>query len=401
MHHTFNDHILAINCGTSSLKFALFRFAPNPEMECEGYIDKIGSLSSYFIVRDQKGVILNDEQIDHPDIEASAILLIKWLKANSVKYVLKAIGHRIIQGGLLYKEHQLVSKKMIKSLRLLVPLAPNHLADELKTLELLTKAFPGIPQTACFDTVFHKDMPFYSRYFPLPRILRKEGVQRYGFHGLSYEYIFQKLKQISPLQASGKVIIAHLGNGASITAVLNGKSIDTTMGLTPAGGLIMGTRSGDLDPGIALYLMKKKKISLKGLDQLVNHQSGLKGISGISSDMHILLKKEKTKLRAQEAVTMFCYQASKFISSLTVALEGVHCLVFTGGIGENASSIRARICSKLRFLGVEIDRNKNNSSRGIISTKKSAVTVRVVKTNEQYMIAQHTYHITMKKHSGL
>jgi len=401
MHKIFNDHILCINCGTSSFKFALFRFDPKMEMVCSGYVDKIGSSKSHFMVRDQQGVILTREKIKYPDIEASVILLIKWLKVNSAKYVLKAIGHRIILGGMLYQEHQLVNKELVKSLKFLVPLAPNHLPDELKTLDLLTKAFPDVPHAACFDTVFHEDMPFYSRHFSIPHNLRKEGVVRYGFHGLSYEYILLKLKQISPLGASGKVIIAHLGNGSSITAVLKGKSIDTTMGLTPTGGLIMGTRSGDLDPGIALYLMKKKKMSIKGLDQLVNHQSGLKGISGISSDMHILLKKEKTKLRAQEAVTMFCYQVRKFIGALSAALEGVNCLVFTGGIGENASSIRARICNKLKFLGIEIDRNKNSCNKGIISTKKSAVTVRVLKTNEEYMIALHTFHMTMKELSRL
>lgn len=398
MNKLFNEYILSINCGTSSLKFALFRFNPALEMEWSGHIDKIDSSKSSLIIRDQKGGIIKDDEIKNADIVKAVKLLIKWLKVNTKKYNLRAIGHRIIQGGMQYQEHQLVSKELVKSLKLLVSLAPNHLPDELKTLELFTKAFPELPQVACFDTVFHKNMPFYSRHFSLPRNFRKDGLVRYGFHGLSYEYTFQKLKELSPQEAKGKVIIAHLGNGASMTAVRNGKSIDTTMGLTPTGGLIMGTRSGDLDPGIALYLMKKKKISINGLDLLVNHLSGLKGISGISSNMHVLLEKEKTKLHAEEAVTMFCYQVRKFIGALSASLEGMNCLVFTGGIGENASSIRARICNKLKFLGIEIDKDKNNYHKEIISTKKSTISVRVIKTNEEYMIAQHTYHMTLGKH---
>lgn len=397
MNKLFNEYILSINCGTSSLKFALFRNNRAMKMEWSGDIDRIGSSKSHFIIRDQKGVILTDDKIEHPDIEAAVKWLIKWLKINSKKYKLKAIGHRIIQGGMQYQEHQLVSKELVKSLKLLVSLAPNHLPDELKTLELLTKAFPEVPQVACFDTVFHKNMPFYSRHFSLPRNLWKDGLIRYGFHGLSYEYVYQKLQQISSREARGKVIIAHLGNGASMTAVKNGKSIDTTMGLTPTGGLIMGTRSGDLDPGLAVYLMKKKKVSISGLDLLVNQQSGLKGISGISSNMLVLLEKEKTKLHAEEAVTMFCYQARKFIGALSASMEGMNCLVFTGGIGENAASIRARICNKLKFLGIDLDKDKNKHHEGIISTKKSTISVRVIKTNEAYMIAQHTYHIASKK----
>lgn len=397
MNKIFNEYILSVNCGTSSLKFALFRSNPALEMEWSGHVDMIGSTKNHFIIQDQKGVILTDDKIEYPGIEAAVKWLVKWLKMNSKKYKLKAIGHRIIQGGLLHQEHKLVSKNLLRSLKLMVSLAPNHMPDELKTLDILTKAFPKVPHIACFDTVFHKNMPFYSRHYSLPRNLRKDGLIRYGFHGLSYEYIFRKLKQISPKEARGKVIIAHLGNGASMAAVRNGKSIDTTMGLTPTGGLIMGTRCGDLDPGIVLYLLKKKKLSINGLDQLVNHLSGLKGISGISSDMTDLLKKEKTNLHAEEAVTMFCYQARKFIGALSASLEGMNCLVFTGGIGENASSIRARICNGLKFLGIEIDKDKNICHKEIISTKKSTISVRVIKTNEARMIAQHTYHKTLRQ----
>jgi len=389
-----DEYILSINCGTSSLKFALFRSDPSIIMEWSGQIDNIGSAKSYFVIHDNKGVTLANDKLEHPDTVRAVKLLVKWLRKNSKQYKLRAIGHRIIQGGTLYKDHQMVSKKLIRSLKPLVSLAPNHLPDELKTMTIFTKAFPEVPQVACFDTIFHKNMPFYSRYFSLPRTLWKDGVLRYGFHGLSCEYITQKLKQISPREAKGNVIIAHLGNGSSITAVQNGKSIDTTMGLTPTGGLVMGTRSGDLDPGIALYLMRKKKLSIDGLDRLVNYQSGLKGISGISSDMRVLLKKEKTKIHAEEAIVMFCYQARKFIAALTASLAGMNTLVFTGGVGENASSIRARICNNLRFLGIVIDEDKNKCHREIISAKKSIISVRVIKTDEAYIIAQHAYQMT-------
>jgi len=389
-----DEYILSINCGTSSLKFALFRSDPSIIGEWSGQIDNIGSAKSYLIIRDNEGVTLAKDKLEHPDTVGAVKLLVKWLRKNSKQYKLRAIGHRIIQGGMLYKDHQMVSKKLIRSLKPLVSLAPNHLPDELKTMTIFTKAFPEVPQVACFDTIFHKNMPFYSRYFSLPRTLRKDGVIRYGFHGLSCEYITQKLKQISPREASGNVIIAHLGNGSSITAVQNGKSIDTTMGLTPTGGLVMGTRSGDLDPGIALYLMRKKKLSIDGLDRLVNYQSGLKGISGISSDMRVLLENEQTKIHAEEAIVMFCYQARKFIAALTASLAGMNTLIFTGGVGENASSIRARICNNLKFLGIVIDEDKNKCHQEIISAKKSIVYVRVIKTDEAYIIAQHAYHMT-------
>jgi len=398
MYKINNGYILSVNCGSSSLKIALLRFDLAMEMEWSGHIERIGSPKSHFIILDNKGRILVDDKTGHQDIEAAVIWFVIWLKKNMKKYKLKAIGHRIIQGGILHREHKLVTKALIRSLKLLIPLAPNHLPDELKTLVILVKAFPEIPQVACFDTVFHKDMPFYSRHFSLPRKFWKEGLIRYGFHGLSYEYIVQKMQQLSPHGSLGNVIIAHLGNGASMAAVRNGKSMDTTMGLTPTGGLIMGTRCGDLDPGIALYLLKSKKVSINGLEQLFNHLSGLKGISGISSDMLALLEKEKTNPRAKEAIIMFCYQTRKFIGALSVALEGINSLVFTGGIGENSSSIRARICNGLEFLGIRIDKNKNKRHHDIISTQKSSITVRVIKTNEELMIAQHTYHKTLTQY---
>ena len=395
MNKVLNEYILSVNCGTSSLKFALFRADEGMEMELSGEVNGIGSSKSRCIIHDKDGVILTDDIIAHPDSGRAVKWLIKWLKANSQKYRVKAIGHRIIQCGVLYKDHQNVTTQLINKLRPLVSLAPNHLPDELNTLTAFARAFPDIPQAACFDTIFHKDMPFYSRYFSLPRAMRKEGLIRYGFHGLSCEYVMQKLKQLSPREAGGKVLIAHLGNGSSITAVHKGKSIDTTMGLTPTGGLIMGTRSGDFDPGIVLYLLKEKKMPAGELSMLLNHRSGLKGISGISPDMLVLLEKEKTNPHAKEAIAMYCYSARKFIGSLSASLEGLNCLVFTGGIGENSAAIRSRICNGLKFLGIKIDNSRNTRHKEVISSSKSSVTVRVIRTNEALIIAKHTFRLTL------
>jgi acetate kinase len=391
MGNSFPARIFSVNVGSSSLKWALFRADPALEMEWSGRIEKIGSPETHFVLRDRTGKIQLDKPIGHSNPEAAIKQLIAWLQGNVDPYAVKAIGHRVVQGGLGYREHQLIDAAMMQSLRSSIPLAPTHLPDELRAIELFMEAFPGLPQVACFDTAFHRDMPFYSRYYPLPRTFGEEGLIRYGFHGLSYEYVLRQLRQSSTGEAMGNLVIAHLGNGASMAAIQNGKSLDTTMGLTPSGGLVMGTRSGDLDPGVLLYLLKEKEISVTELDELINRQSGLKGLSGTSSDMQDLLEKEGTDRRAEEAVALFCYQARKFIGALSAALGGLHSLVFTGGIGENASLVRSRICEGLSFLGIEIDQDRNARHHEIISTGKSAVSVRVIKTYEERMIAQHTY----------
>jgi acetate kinase len=280
---------------------------------------------------------------------------------------------------------------LIEDLKLLIPLAPDHLPDEIKGLEEVHRHFPALPQIVCFDTAFHRRMPEIAQRYALPKSLSMEGLRRYGFHGLSYEYITQELVKVAGASAaSGKLIIAHLGNGASMAAIKGGRSLDTTMGLTPAGGLVMSTRVGDLDPGVIVYLLQEKGMTPAAVNNLINHQAGLLGLSGISGDMHDLLAQADTQADAGLAVEIFCYQARKFVGALSASLTGLDTLIFTGGIGENSAIIRARICAPLRFLGIVLDEGLNEGNSPIISRIDSRVTVRVMKTNEELMIARHT-----------
>lgn len=380
--------ILTINCGSSSLKFALFDIY-SLKLISQGNIQDIGRESSIHLM-DATG---HEESVAAPvpDLDAAFRSLIGLLKESYSPYTIAAIGHRIVQGG---KEHFLperITHTLLQTFESLIPLAPGHLPAEITAISTFEKAYPGIPQIACFDTAFHKEMPFAARYFAIPRYLWDDGVIRYGFHGLSYEYIYQQLQQIAPQEAAGNIIIAHLGNGASMAVIRNGRSLDTTMGLTPGGGLVMSTRSGDLDPGVILYLLKEKRfISERALNELLNQQSGLKGISGNASDIKILLAQEKTDQQAAEAIELFCYQAKKYIGAMSAAAGGVNTLIFTGGIGIHAPSIRARICEGLGFLGIETDPFLNDDRNDIISPSGSRVTVRVMATNEEIIIAQHT-----------
>jgi acetate kinase len=382
--------ILTVNCGSSSLKFALFGLSA-VELISQGNIQDIGGESNIRLV-DAAG---HEERITQPvaDLDAAIQLLVQLLKESFSPYTIDVIGHRIVQGG---KEHflpELITPDLLQTFETLIPLAPGHLPAEITAIRTFQKAYPGIPQVACFDTAFHKDMPFAARYFAIPRQLWDDGVIRYGFHGLSYEYIFQQLQQFAPQEAAGKIVIAHLGNGASMAVIKNGKSLDTTMGLTPTGGLVMSTRSGDLDPGVILYLLKEKHfISERALNELLNKQSGLKGISGSASDIQTLLEQESTDPKAAEAIQLFCYQAKKYIGALTAGAGGIDTLVFTGGIGLHAPAIRERICDGLDYLGIGIDASLNNDGNDIISTSGSRVTVRVMATNEELIIAQHTQH---------
>ena len=380
--------ILTINCGSSSLKFALFDKS-SLQLISQGNIQDIGGESNIRL-RDAAG---HEERVNQPvtDLDTAIQLLIQLLKESFSPYVIRAIGHRIVQGG---KEHylpELITTGLLQTFETLIPLAPGHLPAEITAIRAFEDAYPGIPQVACFDTAFHKDMPFAARYFAIPRHLWDDGVIRYGFHGLSYEYIYQQLKQFAPQEAAGKIIIAHLGNGASMAAIRDGKSLDTTMGLTPTGGLVMSTRSGDLDPGVILYLLKEKHfISERALNELLNKESGLKGISGSASDIQTLLEQEPSDPKAAEAIQLFCYQAKKYIGALTAAAGGIDTLVFTGGIGLHAPVIRERICDGLDYLGIQIDPSLNNDKNDIISPSRNRVTVRVMATNEELIIAQHT-----------
>jgi acetate kinase len=323
-------------------------------------------------------------------MEAAVDQLIALFNERFAHYEVRAIGHRMVQGGLQHMEPEQVSDQLLAALSKLVPLAPGHLPSEITAIRAFSQVFPKATQIVCFDTAFHQHMPFVARHYALPRRFWEQGLLRYGFHGLSCEYIMQTLQQTAPETARGRIIIAHLGNGASMTAVQDGRSIDTTMGLTPAGGLVMGTRPGDLDPGVILYLLKEQQLSADELNELLNKQSGLKALSGKMSDVEDLLASAPEHPHAAEAIDLFCYQARKHAGALAAAMGGLDTFIFTGGIGEHAAEIRQRICEGLEFLGMHIDSTQNEQAAALISAPGSAVAIRVIPASEERMIAQHT-----------
>ena len=305
------------------------------------------------------------------------------------------MGHRVVHGGPKYSDPQRITTEMVAELHQLQPFDPDHLPEEILLTEAFHHRFPNLVQVACFDTAFHHDMPRVAQLFPIPRRYKALGVRRYGFHGLSYAYLMEELARIAgPEAARGRVILAHLGNGASLAAVYEGKSMDTSMGLTPTGGIPMSTRSGDLDPGLVWYLERTEKITAKKFNEMVNFQSGLLGISETSSDMQDLLGRETTDVRAAESVALFCYQVKKWIGAFAAALGGLDTLVFAGGIGENAPVIRARICAGLEFLGVELNKTRNARNALLVSPDTGRVAVRVMHTDEEWMIAKTVCHVS-------
>lgn len=314
--------------------------------------------------------------------------LIAWVEQKITITDLVAIGHRVVHGGHRYSEPQRLTHDVMSELRRLSPYDPEHMPAEIELIETISRRFPTLPQVACFDTAFHRDMPRVARLLPIPRRYEADGVRRYGFHGLSYAYLMEELRRIAPHEAQGRVILAHLGNGASLAAVRGGKSIDTSMGFTPTAGLPMSTRSGDLDPGLASYLSRTEGMTVEQFHTMVNQQSGLLGVSETSSDLRDLLASEHHDPRAAEAVALFCYQAKKWIGAFAAALGGLDTLVFSAGIGENSSVIRSRICEGLGFLGVAVDEASNRAGASVISKEGSGVTVRVIPTDEESQIAR-------------
>lgn len=343
--------ILTINVGSSSLKFALYRtrrLATGVDPLLSGKLEQIGSGWSRFVVHDDHQSVLVERQIELPNYEAALKAMLDWLQGTPHGQDLQVAGHRMVHGGRQYNQPQLVTPALFQALQDLVPLAPDHLPQEIEAIEILERLHPNMKQVVCFDTAFHRTMPRLAQLYGLPMKLAEDGIIRYGFHGLSYEYIVQELVHQIGIQASReRVIVAHFGNGASLAAIRDGKSVDTTMGFTPTGGMPMSTRSGDLDPGVILYLLQEKNYSTSQVNELVSKKGGLLGLSGISSDMKGLLAKEKESALAAEAISVFCYQAKKYIGALAAALGGLDTLVFTGGIGENAPAIRQRICVEL------------------------------------------------------
>lgn len=386
---TNNLKILTINGGSSSIKFALFE-AKDAVLKSllKGKIEKIGHPDTIFQV---KGIHSSDnflKSMNAPNYATAVDALMEWIKELSKKENFTAIGHRLVHGGPNYSEPERIDAKMIEELHRLSPFDPEHLPEEILLIEAFYREFPKHFQVACFDTAFHSNLPTVARLLPIPRRYEAQGVRRYGFHGLSYEYLMKELsRQAGDDNAHGRVILAHLGNGASLAAVKDGKSFDTSMSFTPNSGIPMGTRSGDLDPGLFPYLSQTEGLSLKQFDEMVNFKSGLLGISETSSDVRELLRSESQDSRAADAIALFCYQVKKQIGGFAAALGGVETLVFSGGIGENASIIRTRICEGLEFLGLELDKKQNEVNAKIISTQSSRVAVRVITTDEEWTIA--------------
>jgi len=380
--------ILTLNGGSSSIKFALYEAVKPLKRGLYGAVDRIGLSGTSLKFDDANGTSEGNRKLASADHKSAANSLIDWLeKQNDFKSV-KAVGHRVVH-GMKHTEPEIVTKKLLDELRRFSPNDPDHLPREIELIEVLRKRHPKLPQVACFDTAFHQTMPRVAKLLPIPRRFDAKGIQRYGFHGLSYAYLMEELARLgAPSAKKGRVILAHLGNGASLAAVRDGKSIDTSMCFTPTAGLVMSTRSGDLDPGLAPYLARTEQMTTKEFCEMVNHKSGLLGVSETSSDMRDLLDHEKKDVRAAEAVALFCYQAKKWIGSFAAALGGLDTLVFAGGIGENAPLVRAHICEGLSFLGVALDKAQNKKNAAMISANASAVNVRVIRTDEELMIAR-------------
>lgn len=385
--------VLALNGGSSSLKFALFRGGSPLARTFSGTIDRIGLPKSTFTLK-QGGRQVERVEVSAPDHVGALEYLLRRLGEVSGSDRFDAVGHRVVHGGPRYREPQVADGAMLKELHRIRPFDPEHLPAEIALVEFFVSRFPDIPQIACFDTAFHRNMPRVARLLPIPRRYDAMGIERYGFHGLSYAYLMQELERIAGAEAAnGRVILAHLGNGASMAAVREGRGVDTTMGFTPTAGLVMSSRTGDLDPGLVLYLAHNEQMSAEQFNEMVNHKSGLLGVSESSSDMRDLLARENTDVRAAEAVALFCYQARKWIGAYAAVLGGVDTLVFAGGIGENAAPVRERVCEGLSFLGIELDKSRNAAHGEVISTDTSRVVVRIIRTDEELMIARSVCHL--------
>jgi acetate kinase len=380
-----NASVLTINAGSSSIKFTISRAAKPMACLLTGRIERIGLRHPVMTVTDAAGGGQQQRRVRAPDHTACVAPLLELLKSHASS--IGAIGHRVVHGGPHYREPQLVTDKMLDELLPLRQFDPEHMPAEIALIREFGRRFPGVPQIACFDTAFHHDMPRVAKLLPLPRRYDRKGVRRYGFHGLSYTYLMRELRRVAGAAAQGKVILAHLGNGASMAAVRGGRSIDTTMAFTPTAGLVMSTRSGDLDPGVFAYLMRTEGMTAKQFTRMINAESGLLGISESSPDVRDLLKRERRDVRAAEALALFCYQARRWIGALAAALNGLDTLVFAGGIGENSPVMRARICDGLGFLGLRINPAHNRANAPVISRAGSKVTVRVIHTNEELVIA--------------
>jgi acetate kinase len=382
------DVLLTINDGSSSIKFAVYQPGQSPIKVLSGQIERIGASGTTLTVSGVDGAPAQKQPLLASNHDDATEQLIDWLQKRLGASPIAGIGHRIVHGGPRLLAHQLVTPRVVAELREIVSLDLAHLPREIALIEVLSGKYPGVPQVACFDTAFHHEMPRVAQLLPIPRRYDAAGVRRFGFHGLSYTYLMEELRRLNSDEANGRVILAHLGSGASMAAVHDGKPIDTTMAFTPTAGLVMGTRPGDIDPGLLVYLMRSENRSAEQMDEFINQQCGLLGVSETTSDMRDLIARRASDIRAAEAIALFCHQARKWIGALAATMGGMNTLVFAGGIGEHSAEVRAEICAGLEFLGLRLDADRNAQAADIISADHSPVTVRIIATDEELVIAK-------------
>ena len=380
--------ILTINAGSSSIRFALYGAGMPLTCALDGKVERIGMSGTSFAYHDRRADHRGALAMRGTDHASAATELFDWLAGREEFHAVRGVGHRVVH-GMNHVQPEIVTPDLLRELHGIESYDPDHLPAELRLIEAFRERQPQTPQVACFDTAFHQTLPRVASMLAIPRCYEAQGVRRYGFHGLSYAYLMEELARLGGAEAaSGRIVLAHLGGGASLAAVRDGQSIDTSMGFTPTAGLPMGTRSGDLDPGLAAYLSRSEQMSAQQFSDMANHSSGLLGISETSADMRDLLACENRDVRAAEAVALFCYQAKKWVGAYAAALGGLDTLVFAGGIGEHAAPVRERICEGLGFLGIALDAGRNAAHAPVISADSSAVTVRVMRTDEELMIAR-------------
>lgn len=385
------NHLAVINAGSSSIKFAVYELNADLKKCISGTVEniKIAPLSKIY---DSKGTLIKEKTFPKDfGYDEFYQILISAFESNEFNYTISAVGHRVVHGGKAYGSPILINTEILHYLKELIPFAPLHQPYNIEAIESILKVYPNLPQVACFDTAFHQTHPFVADCFGLPRDLIEAGVKRYGFHGLSYEFILRQFKEINPKKANGRIIVAHLGNGSSLCAIKNEQSIESTMGFTALDGLMMGTRCGNIDPGVLLYLLQYKNMSAKEIEELLYKKSGLLGVSGISSNMKTLL--ENATKPAQEAIDLYVYRIRHELGALVAGLEGLDVLIFTGGIGEHAYQIREKVCRDMEWLGLKIDLNLNKNNELKISDSSSKIDVYVIPTNEEWIIANHTYQV--------
>lgn len=380
------DVILVINSGSSSIKFSIFSCEKKLNLLFHGEIDNITETPHLTIDDASHQQILN-QIIKTQGHEAGLLTLFQWFETISDNMTLKAVGHRVVHGGTYFSHPIIITEDALEKMASLNPLVPLHQPHNLEAIRIITKLYPHLCQIACFDTTFHRTQDKLATLFALPKKLTDEGIIRYGFHGISYEYIASVMSKYIGDKANHRVIVAHLGNGSSMCALYQGKSVATSMGFTALEGLMMGARCGHIDPGVLLYLLHEKKYSLKQLEHLLYYESGLLGVSGISHDMRTLLS--STDANATEAINLFCYRAALEFGSLSTALKGCDAFIFTAGIGENAAVVRQKICEQLSWLGIKLNNEANKNNARIISDHDSKIIVGIIPTNEEYMIAKH------------